>query len=459
MTQARVLAAWRAALGAVDPGGGVERVLAEELTVGDWLPARDGELCVVGFGKAAVPMVGTAVDCVARAGDQASVRGVLVAPDDGSSMARMPDEIECFQGGHPLPNAGSLLAGRQVRQLVDGLGPTDRVLVLASGGGSAMMASPVAGVAPKELRATTRMLLRAGVDIESVNAIRKHISRVKGGRLARAIAPAEWQTLALSDVVGDPPHAIASGPTVADPSSFRDALRVLRDLDSEHGDHEVAAPASVVQWLRAGAAGRRAETPWRFAFERDQHRFHLTGSLRHAVDAAGASLTQEGVRIADRRTMVEGEAREVGESLADRLIETVSGGRLAQPTAVLWGGEATVDTRRVGSEVGGVEIGSGGPCQEVALAAGLRLAGRQRLHDDYAWTVAALSTDGIDGPTDAAGGVVTASFPAEHGRQACLDALDRHDAYSLLEAENALVKTGPTGTNVNDLYVGLIEPT
>lgn len=469
---------WSAALDAVSPARAVRRGMLASGSPREWRPRAGGRLVVIALGKASRKMSVEAVQ-LARAHDvpASAICGVVATAeqegrDRGSEdgeRRRVGVDLEVIPANHPLPDTASIRAGTRALRLGHQAGPRDRLLVLLSGGGSALAEAPVVSVSLDDLRRTTSSLLNAGLDIESVNAVRKHLSRLKGGRLARAAGPAAWHTIAISDVVGDVATAIASGPTVADPTSFRDARRVLERIGRQGAVSNV--PASVERWIQRGAARRRAETPFRFRRERDRRRFQLVATIDDALDAIEEVLATEGIDVVQRRGAVTGEAAEAGRRFADELlrlraaVSSSGGGR----RALLWGGEVTVTIDDAS--------GTGGPCQEFALAAALRLrestdqsavesspvssqgAVGERAESTInrpPITIAALSTDGRDGPTDAAGAVVTDSFPAHQTIREARRGRSNHDAHTVLEHEEALVRTGLTGTNVNDVYLGIV---
>ena len=398
--------------------------------------AAFARVTVVGAGKASIPLAGA---LEARAG--VPVEGVVVVPEGyaatvPASMPR-PRRIRVLEAGHPVPTASSAEAARQALALAHAAGPDDLVIALVSGGGSALWALPPVGVALDDVRGTTRLLLGAGVPIDGVNAVRKHLSRIGGGRLALAAAPARVLALVLSDVPGDDPAVIASGPTVPDPTTFADALAVLHKFGLED-----RVPRPVRQHLDAGAAGDRPETP-----DADHAAFrtaaaHVIGTNGTALDAAAREAERLGYRVETVVRPVEGEAREVGRHVA----EAALGMPRDRPTCRLWGGETTVTL---------TGTGRGGRNQEVALSAALALDGAEA-------TVVVLSagTDGVDGPTDAAGGWASPGT-AGRVRQSGLDPAARladNDAHAALDAAGALVRTGPTHTNVADVVVALAAP-
>ncbi len=469
---------WSAALEAVDPSRAVRRGMIDSCSPVDWRPDSGGKLVVIALGKASRAM---SIEAVRMARDHdvpvAAISGVVATPrhrerERGNEKGERRyggADLEVIPANHPLPDAASVRAGTCALELSHRAGPRDELLVLLSGGGSAMAAAPVASVSLGDLRRTTWLLLNAGLGIELVNAVRKHLSRLKGGRLARAALPAAWQTLAISDVVGDAATAIASGPTVADPTSFRDARKVLTRV--RRRETTSSLPVSVERWIQKGVAWRRAETPFRFRGDRDHERYRLVATLGDALDAIEEVLVTAEIDVVQRRGAVAGEAADAGRRFADELVQlrravsSSSGGR----RAILWGGEITVTIDDA--------TGEGGPCQEFALAAGLRLrestgdfaveaspSSPNRTGGDRSLsatelppvTIAALSTDGRDGPTDAAGAVVTHALPSRQTVRAARRGLSNHDSHAVLDKEGALVRTGRTGTNVNDVYLGIV---
>jgi hydroxypyruvate reductase len=323
---------------------------------------------------------------------------------------------------------------RRLVNLVKGASERDLVLVVLSGGGSALLTLPAPGLSLSELQRTTQLLLRSGATIVEQNAVRKHLSHIKGGELARLIAPARAVCVVLSDVVGDPLDTIASGPTSPDPTTYGDAWEVLGKYDLTN-----RVPAKVREHLEAGSAGGRPDTPkpGNALFQRVQH--VIVGSNLLAAEAAVATARAEGLGALLLSTFVEGEAREVARVAVAMIREMDCHDRpVARPACIVWGGETTVTVRGEGK---------GGRNQELALAAAIRMAG---LHDVL---LVALGTDGTDGPTDAAGAVATGDTIAR-ARALGLDAgayLSNNDSYSFFDVLGDLIRTGPTGTNVNDL--------
>jgi hydroxypyruvate reductase len=395
------------------------------LTVGDSAYDLDGydEVLVLGAGKATGTVARALVDVL---GDR--LTGGAVVTDDPVSLPG----IECFEGGHPVPTEAGVAGTRRVLELADEAGERTLVLAAITGGGSALLAAPAGGVDLAALRTVTDAMLAAGMEIHGVNAVRKHLSAVKGGRLARAAAPATVVTLVFSDVVGNDTSVVASGPTVADDSTYADALAAL----DRHG---VDAPGAVRSHLEAGAAGDRPETPGPGdpAFERvDTHVL--------ADGATALAAARDVAEAAGRETLVlsarlRGEASEVAKVHAGIAEEChATGTPLDPPAVVLSGGELTVTVEG---------DGAGGPATEFALASALELG--------EGTTVAAVDTDGVDGHAGVAGGLVDAATVDDPGP--AREALADNDAATYLRERGDTVLTGPTGTNVNDLRVVVLD--
>jgi hydroxypyruvate reductase len=379
-----------------------------------------GRTIVVGAGKAAASM--------ARAVEEhwpAPVQGVVVTRYGHGLPCK---HIEVLEAGHPLPDERSVTGARQLLDAVDGLSAGDLVLCLLSGGGSALLAALPPGVTLEEERVLTAALLRSGATIGEINCVRRQISLIRGGRLAAAAAPAQVVTLAISDVPGDDPSAIASGPTVPDHGTASDALAVLHR-------HAIAPPPGIARWL--GRPARDDPTPG--PFEAD---FRIIATARDALDAAAAVASDAGFTPFILGDAIEGEAREVARTHAE------AARRLAERDGrclLLSGGETSVTVRGPGR---------GGRNCEYLLALGLTLSDRTDV-----WALAA-DTDGVDGSEDNAGAVWTPhtlAVASERGFDAA-DHLARNDAYGFFAGVDQLVMTGPTHTNVNDFRAVLIAP-
>lgn len=357
---------------------------------------------------------------------------VLVA----AAAAPTPDRFEAIAGGHPVPTGDSERAGRRALALADATRPGEALIVLLSGGASSLMAVPADGVTLDDKRRTTDCLLRAGADIRALNTVRKHLSAIKGGRLA-ARAQGICRTFAVSDVIGDDLGVIASGPTVPDESTFGDAIAVIERFGGAG-----AFPPAVVERLRRGAAGEISETPKPGDPCLARSDARVIGGRRDAMTGAARAALALGYHVAVLDDPVVGEARDT----AVRQLEAVlaRAGGAGRPFCAISTGETTVRVR------GG---GRGGRNQEFALASveGLARAGG-------AAAAASVGTDGIDGPTDAAGAIADTTSLAR-ARRAGLDPaafLDDNDAYAFFRALGDLVTTGPTDTNVGDLQVFLL---
>jgi hydroxypyruvate reductase len=421
----------------------VRRVQADRLLeacpTAEWAPRSPedyGEVRVAALGKAAMAMAGTLESAL----DGRIEAGCAAVPSDYPAQypASLPSpaRITVHEGGHPLPTEASVRAGRRLREQAQALGAGDLLLVAVSGGGTALSSLPVASVDAADLRTTYHRLLTAGVPIVPANVVRKHLTQVGGGQLARAAHPAHVGALVVSDVVGDDLATIASGPTVPDPSTFRDAVQVLY----QHGLwHDV--PASVRDHLAAGARGNRPETPQSGAECFEAARTRLVGTNETALSAARAAAADLGYGVRSVTAGVEGEARRVGQAQAETLVDAAEPG----PTCWIWGGETTVTV---------TGDGTGGRNQELALSAALALEGSAR-------DAVLLSggTDGIDGPTDAAGAWATPATAAAARDVGCAprDHLDRNDAHPLFDAVGQLLRPGPTHTNVMDVQIGLVR--
>jgi hydroxypyruvate reductase len=391
-------------------------------------PLGRGRMALVAVGKAAVPMARAAEEVLGGRLDE----GVAVSTASEGDLQR----VRLLTASHPVPDGRGLAAAAAVESLARRLGRGDLLLVLLSGGASALLPSPAEGIALEDKARTTALLLRAGATIHETNAVRKHLSRLKGGGLARAAFPARVVTLVLSDVVGDDLSTIASGPTVPDPTTFADALCVLRRLEILDD-----VPAPVRDRLLAGARGGVEETPKAgdAAFRRVATR--VVGSNRLSVEAAGREARRQGLRPLVLTTRLEGEAREAARVLVAVLRECVESSRpQATPVCLLAGGETTVTVRG---------DGQGGRNQELAVAAALSLQGFP-----VPAVVASLATDGIDGASDAAGGIAddtSVARAASLGLAPAAAFLAASDTRNYLGPLGDLVVTGATGTNVVDV--------
>lgn len=349
----------------------------------------------------------------------------------------LPASAEWHEGGHPQPSAGSVGGATRAIEVARGASEADLLLVLLSGGGSALMCLPAEGLSLDGKQRSAATLMSQGADIHELNTVRKHLSAIKGGRLAAA-ARGRVLTLAISDVVGDDLSVIASGPTVPDPSTYEDALRIL----SRRGGTDVY-PAEIVDHLRRGAAGRVSETPKPGDARLARAAARVIGPQRGAIDGARHAAERRGYHVHVVPEPVTGEARVAGRAHLAAVARMAAS--LPRPLCVISSGETTVTV------TGG---GSGGRNQEFALAMAAPLA-----TSGWAAAAASIGTDGIDGPTDAAGAVVDVSTLARAEAMALMPDVYLRDnnAYAFFEPLGDLIRTGPTGTNVGDLQVVLID--
>ncbi|WP_153145734.1 glycerate kinase [Dechloromonas sp. H13] len=390
------------------------------------LPPDDGgHLIVIGAGKASAAM--------ARAVEEhwsGSFDGLVVTRYGHGVPC---ERIEIVEAAHPVPDAAGEAAAARILGKISGLTASDRVLALISGGGSALLAAPAEGVTLAEKRALTSALLKSGAGIGEINCVRKHLSAIKGGRLAAAAWPASVLTLAISDVPGDDPAVIASGPTVADPTTAVDALKVL----DFHG-------IDIPEALRARLASGELETPKPGDPRLAQSEFRLVASPRQMLEAAAAEARRLGITPLILGDAIEGEAREVGKALAGMAVSCGRHGFPAEkPCVLLSGGETTVTLKGEGR---------GGRNTEFLLGLALALDGARGIH------ALAADTDGIDGSEDNAGAFV-APDTLRRARASGLDirqALAANDAWGYFSALGDLLVTGPTRTNVNDFRAIMI---
>jgi glycerate 2-kinase len=426
----------QAALAAVEPGTAIRQHVHRE---GDVLVVAERHydldeyerVFVIGGGKAAAPMAAAIADFLS---DRQSA-GVVVTKyghtNQKTSRQCSAADITIMEAGHPVPDENSMRGARAIADLARQATERDLVICLISGGGSALLTLPVPGLTLATLQSLTDALLRSGATINELNTVRKHCSLIKGGHLARLVAPATLVSLVLSDVVGDPLDVIASGPAVPDPTTTMDAQGVLERYGAPWGFEPPE-----------GLRLHETPKPGDPAFEGVQH--IIVGSNRLAALAATERARQLGFCTLLLSTYVEGEAREVAR-VAAALAKGIRAHNdpVPPPACLVWGGETTVTMRGVGR---------GGRNQELALAAALALDGWPDV------LVMALASDGTDGPTDAAGAIVTGNTAAR-ARALGLDplaSLETNDSYPFFDSLGALIRTGPTGTNVNDLLFILV---
>ncbi len=377
--------------------------------------APKGRTVVVGGGKAAAGMA-----VALETAWPIELSGVVVTRYGHATD--QPKRIEVLEASHPVPDEASQYAGTRILETVRGLSSDDLVIVLLSGGGSALMVAPDSVTLLEKMR-LSEQLLRSGADITEMNTVRKHLSRLKGGHLAVAAMPARVVSMIMSDVVGDDLSVIASGPTVPDPSTFQDAIRILEK-------YQINAPAALAHFQR-GAAGQVLETPKSNhpAFDRTENHLIITNAT--ALRAAKRELEHAGFQARVFSDRITGQAKDAA---IDHAREAV---KLAPGTAFLSGGETTVTVRGTGR---------GGRNLEFLLALALELQGERGIH------AIACDTDGIDGTSNAAGAII-APDTLSRAAQLGLDAhamLENNDAHAFFSSLGDLVQTGPTGTNVND---------
>ncbi len=398
----------------------------------DGIALGEGRVLVVGAGKASGAMAAV----VEEAWGERVGAGLVVVKDGHLAPT---GRIRLVEAGHPVPDERGVVAAREILALAESAGGEDLVLVLVSGGASALTPAPAPPITLADKQAVTRLLLAAGANINQLNAVRKHCSVLKGGQLARAAAPARVAALLLSDVIGDPLDVIGSGPTAPDPSTFADALAVLEGFGLLK-----RVPGSVRQRLDRGARGEIPETPKPDDPLFDRVSNVVIGNNQIVVDAAASRAAGLGYRPHVLTRSLHGEARRAARELV-AIGRGIRAGRgpVGPPACVIAAGETTVTV---------TGRGHGGRCQEFALAAALEMEGIDGM------AVLAAGTDGTDGPTDAAGAIADGESASRARRQRDdpQRRLDDNDSYPLFARLADLVVTGPTNTNLLDLYLVLI---
>jgi hydroxypyruvate reductase len=394
-------------------------------------------ICVLAMGKAAARM---ALGVEQTLGEQI-VEGLVAATEGFAEKLGKLSVLEC---GHPLPDGRSTGAAQRFLALGKGFDERTLALVLISGGGSAAVCAPRQGISLEEKMETTKLLLSCGATIQELNCVRKHLSAIKGGQLAKALAPATVVSLILSDVIGDDLDAIASGPTVADPTTFSGCLQVIQRYGLES-----RIPRNVLNYLRSGAAGKQAETPKPGDRVFRRAKTLLVGTNREALFAGAARAKELGYAPLVLTSRLTGEAKEAALMILGIGKDIASWGfPLARPACILLGSETTVTLRGTGK---------GGRNQEMALAF---LAALQRSPKDAERLLFfSASTDGTDGPTDAAGAFACSKLLERAKREGLNpeDYLRNNDSYHFFDSCAGLVRTGPTKTNVCDIQI-LLAP-
>jgi glycerate 2-kinase len=429
----------QAALAAVEPAEAVYKFM---LRVGDQILIEEQaydlrafeRVWIVGAGKAAVPMADAVAEVL-----RDRLSGGIVITKYGHIDRTLAKALRVYEAGHPVPDQNSVNATRDLADRLRSATARDLIFCVISGGGSALMTLPADDLSLADLQTTTQLLLRAGATIQQINTVRRHLDLIKGGGLARLAGGARLVSLILSDVVGDDLSAIASGPTVPDPSTFDEAWQVLEQfalIDQ--------LPEAVRARLERGRTGELPDTPKPGDAIFDRVQTVIVGSNRLAAEAAASTAKQLKFNTLLLSTFVQGEAREVAKVAAAIAREIVQSGQpIELPACIIWGGETTVTVKG---------RGLGGRNQELALAAAIAIEGLPNT------LIAALGTDGTDGPTDAAGAIATGQT-LDRARALNLDAqayLADNDAYHFFKPLGDLIITGPTGTNVNDLLVLLV---
>lgn len=388
---------------------------------------------VVGAGKAAAPMAQAMEDLL---GEQLSGGVITTKYGHGLSLKT----ISMTEAGHPVPDSHGLSGTERILEILKNTQETDLIFCLISGGGSALMPLPVAGLTLEDKQKTTQELLDCGATIHEINTIRKHISAIKGGKLARSASPGTLVALVLSDVIGDDLDVIASGPTVPDRSTFDDCLDIVAKYDLSE-----KIPFSVMEYLTRGQSGMEEETPKPGDPLFETTAAVIIGSASLSLDAAAVTARDLGYNTLILSSCIEGETRDVAKvhvAIGKEIIK--SGNPVKRPACVISGGETTVTIRG---------DGLGGRNTEFVLAATIELNGVDGI------TVLSGGTDGTDGPTDAAGAVAEGKTYARALSKGMKpeEYLRNNDSYHFFEAAGGLVKTGPTMTNVMDLRIMLIN--
>lgn len=431
------LAIFKAGLQAADPLEAIHRHVKRiglKLQVGERVyNLSDYErIYVIGGGKAGAPMARAIEDLL-----KGRITAGLINVKYGH-LAEL-EVIRLNEAGHPIPDEAGVRGAQEIVELARQAGEKDLVICLISGGGSALLPLPIPGITLEEKQMVTQLLLACGATINEINTLRKHISQIKGGQLARIAMPATLISLILSDVIGDPLDVIASGPTVPDESTFQDCWRILEKYQLVD-----RIPRSVLNHIRAGLSGQVAETPKPGdpAFSKTQNL--IVGSNLLAVKAAAQKAKELGYNTLILSSFVEGETREVAKVHAAIVKEILnSGNPIPPPACIISGGETTVTLKGKGL---------GGRNQEFVLAAAIDIAGLKDV------VILSAGTDGTDGPTDAAGAIADGST-VQRAKDLNLDPfkyLQENDSYHFFQPLEDLILTGPTNTNVMDLRIMLV---
>jgi glycerate 2-kinase len=431
----QIIDIFNAALRAVDPYRATTRHGQEILSLYEKGPYN--RLFIIGFGKAVSPMLRAVTDQM----DKWITGGVAITKYGHLAETDREGRVKVVEAGHPLPDENGLKATEEVIRLLRGFDERTLAVCLVSGGGSALLVAPSNGISLGEKIKTTNLLLKAGADIDELNTVRKHISKVKGGRLAELAFPGEIKSLILSDVINDRLDVIASGPTAPDRTTYSEAVRVI-----EKYGLEPETPPNVIDVLKKGVQGRLAETPKEGdpVFRKVDNR--IIGSNRDALEAARKRAVALGYEAEIISTELTGEAVEAGRWLAKKAVETKEaiGKRPGRKICLLSGGETTVTVKG---------RGKGGRNMELALSFAREVADRPGI------VLLSAGTDGTDGPTDAAGAIVDGQTMPRAGARG-IDPeqyLKNNDSYHFFKKIDELFITGPTQTNVMDIQIMLLN--
>ena len=431
----------REALDAVDPKKAVENFFLDD-GLSKYFREKSIQfsdiqnIYLIGVGKAVLPM---ANGVIAFFGYR-KVRGALITKHIDQKLVQIfPPDVSVIRGAHPVPDDSSIASARKIVHSVNDSSENDLVVCLISGGGSSLMTLPYEKISLSSIQNLTKELLESGADINEINTIRKHVDRIKGGGLLQHVWPSHSITLILSDVIGDSITMIASGPTAADPTTYKDAMNILEKYGLLFKVDE-----SIVNHLIDGTEGNAPETvkPGEKVLEKNSN--VIVGSIAHAANAALQKAKELGFNAEIVTTSLTGEARVRGKQIGERISELrEQKNDTDRPICLIYGGETTVTI---------TGDGKGGRNQELALSAAKEIDGRENCY------VITLATDGEDGPTDAAGALVSGDT-FKSARKVGLDAeefLNNNDSYHFFERIGSPIKTGPTGTNVNDLTLGFV---
>jgi glycerate-2-kinase len=426
-----------AAIEAVKPSALISKFLScssGEISAGGYSFASGStdNIYVIGAGKASAAMAAEAEHILGE-----HIRGGHVVVKYGHSVPT--SRVSVTEAGHPVPDSNGFAATRAIAEIAGNAGVNDLVICLLSGGGSALLADKPDNVSEEEMMRVNDLLVRSGADIAEINTVRKHLSGIKGGRLASKVWPAKLINLMLSDVPGDSPEVIASGPTYPDSTTFADSMIVI----SKYGIHN-ELPVSVLAWLLMGVEGLIPESPKPGdpVFE-NVHNI-LLGNNRTALDSAVIKAGDSGFRTVITRDDMKGDTTEYAKTIVQAAIDLQSDKGIEKPACLLFGGETTL-------KVSGK--GKGGRNQHLALKCALELTGTNGI------TILAAGTDGTDGPTDAAGAIVDGGtvVNATEKNISAENHLKEYDSYNFFSLSGGHIKTGPTLTNVMDIVVAIIE--